>query len=155
MQFEVIAREKKPMNSEYPLSDEILREHFQDLLPFALVRVSYEYFPNTSDVVIASSSFETVSSINEWGLRVIASEEPSVSRVRELLLEHGVPALTKWFNSAENQIKQDLSKWCSYSLTIRYENDELIFDAQEAHREMPRPAAGWPQEPYKPHQKET
>ncbi len=136
---------------EYPLQIDLLQKRFEDTLPNSTAAVRYEWYPNTSDVLIVSTSFGTVDTLNHWSLRILGVDSRQVPQIRELLLSEGMDKLEDWFNTSEHLLKQDPAQWVCYSLTIRYENNELLYDAKSAWRDWPRPEPGWPQGPYRPH----
>jgi hypothetical protein len=144
-----------PGDAEHLLSFELLQEQFQLLLPQASVSVLYEWYPNTSDVLIASSSFGTVAELNDWSLKLIAVNDGDVVHVRELLLTRGLTNLADWFTRSDHLLQEDPAMWLSFSLTIRYERGELLFDERKSHRNWPRPEAGWSEGHYIPHKKAT
>ncbi len=125
----------KPDNAVFPLSLGFLRQHLYDLLPNANVTVSFEWYPNTSDVLIAGQSSYSVS---EWSIRLIAVNELVSVDVREHLLNIGLARLRNWFYDSDLWMQANPSLWLNHSLTFRYENDSLIFDESEAEEPTPR-----------------
>lgn len=131
------------VNVECPLGDEDLCESFGSILLEDTLLVSNEWFSNTSDVFIARSSFGGVNDIQKWRLRQLAVDKALVPRVRELLISHGVSQLQQWFVRSNVLLNKDPLLWVAYWLTVRFENDELIFDEKTALRPGPRPVH-WP-----------
>lgn len=144
---------KVPDDAECPLSEDFLRESFQAMLPEGILRVSNEWFENTSDVLIARSNFGTVDKNHRWRLRQIAIYRTQFARVRELLVSDGFSELLRWFAKSNAQVNEDQTLWICCSLTVRFENDALIFDERTSVRPGHRPEPGWPREPYSPSSK--
>ncbi len=96
--------------------------------------------------------FWSLDQLNLWKLRVLGVDSRQVLQIRELLLGEGLDRLEEWFNTSDKLLKQDPAQWVCYSLTVRYENKELLYDANTARRDWPRPEPGWPQGPSRPHE---
>lgn len=149
MKVTIVSEDNFPGHAKCVLSEDFLKESFRTILPEDSLRVSNEWLENTSDVLIARSSFGTVDKIHSWTLRQIAVDKSRIARIRDLLVSDGVSTLLSWFAERSALIYEDPARWICYSLTVRFENDSLVFDEQTALRPDPRPQPGWPREPYR------
>lgn len=154
MKVTIVSESNIPEDAQCPLSDDFLNQSFQTILPEDSLQVTNEWFENTSDVLIVSSSFGTVDKIHNWTLRQIAVDSSRVARIRELLVPDGFSELIKWFSKSGALLNADPTLWICYSMTVRFENDRLIFDEHIASRPHARPEPGWPTEPYRPSSKD-
>lgn len=139
-----------PDNAECALSDDFLRSSFQAMLPESNLLVTKEWKEKTSDVLIARSNFGTVGKNHRWRLRQIAVDKTQVERVRELFVQNGLSELLRWFTKSSALVNEEQTLWICFSVTVRYENDGLIFDERISVRPDSRPEPGWPRAPYKP-----
>ncbi len=150
MKVTIESEDNIPGSVDCALSADFLNELFLTILPDDNLRVSNEWFENTSDVLIARSSFGSVDRIHNWTLRQIAVDRSRIARIRELLVSEGVSKLRSWFAENGATIHEEPSRWVCYSITVRFENDSLMFIENTSLRPDPRPEQGWPKERYRP-----
>jgi hypothetical protein len=139
-----------PSNSEIPLSGSMLSEAFEVILPEDKLIITSEWFENTSDILLCSSSFGTLETVHTWTMRQIAVDKASVDHVRELLSTEGLERIQNWFFQTRSLIFEDPGLWRSYQFTVCFESEELIYKERRAERAARRPLPGWPKEPYQP-----
>ena len=139
-----------PSNSEIPLSESKLSEAFEPILPEDKLIITSEWFENTSDILLCSSSLGTLETVHTWTMRQIAVDRASVDHVRKLLSTEGLERIQNWFLQTHSLIFEDPGLWRSYQLTVCLESEKLIYKERSAERAGRRPLPGWPKEPYRP-----
>lgn len=139
-----------PSNSEIPLPESMLVKAFEPILPEDKLIITSEWFENTSDILLCSSSFGTLETVHTWTMRQIAVDRDFVDQVRGLLYSEGLKTVQNWFLETYSLISEDPGLWRSYQFTVCFESEKLIYKKRCAERAGRRPLPGWPKEPYRP-----
>lgn len=121
------------------LSESSVESELKSILPNSRLELSFEYFPNSAELLLLYSSFEYVEDLSNWYLRIIGVEEQRL----KLLSDHEIPCLWEklkaWLREANDLLYQELLKWQCLGLTIKGESNQLVFNEQSAYRPTPRP----------------
>lgn len=144
-----------PPSAQFPLTFQFLRDKLFGTLPQAAVRTWFEWYPNTSDVLIASTFGNTVDELNLWSMQLIAVDVNLFPRAHKLLQSEGIQKVTEWFVKSDQLLHEDPSRWLSCSLTMRFENDQLLLSEHTFCNPLPRPEPGWPERPYRSHKRQN
>lgn len=155
MEPSTLTRYQVPPTAHFPLPADFLNAHLTKIVPHAVTRVWFEWYPTTSDVLIAHTLGDTVDELNLWTLNLIAVDQMLLPRAQQLLQSEGIAKVTDWFDRCDRLLYEDKSRWVGYTLTIRFENNVLIYSESDSFNLLPRPEPGWPQRPYRPHNKNT
>lgn len=121
----------------YPVSEEELRAVFAQILIHSELVVFFQIYENTSDVLIIHSMWDAKA--DRWNLKIFASRSDEVSGVRRVLKSTGFGAVQEWLIRTHEELHEFPEVWSYNSLTLRFENDGLIFDPKKAIRPFKRP----------------
>lgn len=121
-----------PCGYVYPLSLESLGQQFEDILPNAVCRVDFLTFENTSDVWIIGDLWDHEADL--WTMKVLGVKEMDSERIYDLLYPAGIMEAKKWLLLAHQRLHENPDVWLYETLTLRFEEEQLIWNPQEVHR---------------------
>ena len=125
-----------PSGYVYPFSLELLNHLFEDILINSVCRVDFLTFENTSDVWIIADLWSK--EVDLWTMTIVGIRETDAEKIRDLLHPLGIMEAKRWLLSAHERLHNNPSAWLYESLTLRFEDDKLIWDPKEICRPGPR-----------------
>lgn len=126
-----------PEGFVYPLSLDELNRQFSDILSSSHCYLDFITVENTSDVLILRSFWDQA--IDLWTMTVVGVPERQAEAVQDSLEKVGLWQAKRWLLFAHEHLHRRHQDWLTESITMRYEQDKLIWEAQESQRPGKRP----------------
>ena len=121
-----------PIGYVYPFSLQSLNHLFGDILINSICRVDFLTVENTSDVWIISDLWSK--EVDLWTMTAVGVKETDAEKIRELLHPLGIMEVKSWLVSAHDRLHNNPDEWLYESLTLRFEEDQLIWEPKEIRR---------------------
>lgn len=121
-----------PSGYVYPFSLESLNYLFEDILIKSVCRVDFLTFENTSDVWIISDLWNQ--QVDLWTMTLVGVKESDAEKIRDLLYPVGIMEAKRWLLVAHERLHNNPALWLYESLTLRFSQDQLIWEPKEVCR---------------------
>jgi hypothetical protein len=121
----------------YAVSEDELKDEFIPILTHSELVVFFQFYENTSDVLIIKSMWDA--KIDRWNLKILANRSGEALKIRSLMKSTGFGVIQEWLVRTHEELHEFPEIWSYNSLTLRYENDGLIFDPSKAIKPFRRP----------------
>ncbi|RTL42401.1 MAG: hypothetical protein EKK48_10425 [Candidatus Melainabacteria bacterium] len=126
-----------PNDYAYPLDKLDISKFADSFLQECAAVVDFEYFENTSDVLLVSTRWD--SATNLWSLRVIAALKDEVAQIHQTFIQSIFPELQEWMCAITTELNRNPELWTNYDCIYKFENFELISTKYKAERKFRRP----------------
>jgi hypothetical protein len=125
----------------YPIDLDSLEQFLAEILLVSKVSISFVFYENTSDVLIASSEWDF--DVDHWSLSIVASRNAELADIQQALRETGLQSLKDWFTQTHEYLHAEPDVWSYNGITFRFEHGQLICVRNRGARAFKRPPPQW------------